>query len=217
MSLRGDKYETVEEIQRRLQDSVVFYDGKPVYIKEVRHPEDEEELKAKEIARVYFQELPYGRRGQTQRKFLSSRKFDLTPPKLGYFNYNGSVSHVSRRPIRGSKQGLDATNCIISDKSLNPSRVLGFNELVTAAGFANMLLGVYPSFEEGLEALRGEATSVALSYDVAVSYDDDLEVGFLFYRGKRCGFSLDGTFNIPPKFKYVRETLAELRVPVAAE
>jgi len=91
MSLRGDAYETAEEVRFRLENTIVKYDGSPVYITrvEVAQPGDEDK-----ISRVLFSELPFdplAGKGKVQRRFLSSRKFDLTPFKMGYMNYKGDA------------------------------------------------------------------------------------------------------------------------------
>ena len=55
MSLKGDKYETTEEVKFRLEQTVVLYDKEPVYITRVNMPDMEDKG---EIARVYFIPLP---------------------------------------------------------------------------------------------------------------------------------------------------------------
>jgi hypothetical protein len=218
MSLKGDKYETHEEIQFRLNNTVVMYDGKPVYITQVRQPEDLEEANGKEIARVFFSELPYNGRGKEERKYLSSRKFDLSPFKMGYVNYKGEALFCSRKPIRQNQQGLSAKTLSITDIKGRVSDNASFGNLIAHQSFADMVAGKYPGFAEVGDMLENkESSSVAVSRCFAFLIDHDLEALLLMHKGTKCGLAMKGdkALRLPPKYHFLREEAEECRIPLA--
>ena len=220
MSLKGDKYETTEEVKFRLENTVVMYDGEPVYIVRVNMPEAEDR---KEIARVYFVPLPLlggkgDRNAKEVRKYLSSRNFDLTPFKMGYFNHNGEATFVARNPVRQNKQGLSQNTCTFTDCRGKGSQNMNFNEMVRSQGFADMIAGRFPSFKEAGDMLGNkEHSSVAISRSFAFWIDHDLESLLLMHKGIKCGIAMkdDRALKVPPKFHFLREEMEDHRIPLA--
>lgn len=218
MSLKGDKYENAEETRFRLENTVVLYDKKPVYISRVGPIEDVGEKK--EIARVYFLDLPMvaGKEGKETRKYLSSRNFDLSPFSMGYMNYKGQATFVSRTPVRQNKQGLNAGTTLFTNVAGRRSEVLDFNSMLRSPEFIKMFEGKYPSFQEAGGLIGdGKTTSVAISKMFAFSIDDDLQALFLFHKNIKCGISMKGdkALKIAPKFHFLREEMEECRIPIA--
>lgn len=223
MSLKGDKYETQEEVRLRLEGSVVLYKEKPVYITRCSFPEEED--KKGEIARVYFMPLPYGKRlkkGERQpgetRKFLSSKNFDLAPFRMGYFNYKGRAYFASRAPVRQYKQGLTGKTCSIKGIKGRPADDINFDMMIKTDGFADMVAGNYPTFAEIGELLGDEEqSSVAISRSFAFEIDHDLDSLFLLHKGVRCGLALrdDKALRIPEKYRFLREEMEECGIPLA--
>lgn len=219
MSLKGDKYETQEEVNFRLNNTVVLYDGKPVYITRVNMPEVEDK---KEIARVFFVELPYGKRlgegAKETRKYLSSRKFDLAPFRMGYFNHNGEAIFVSRAPVRQNQQGLNAKNVTFIDACGKRAENMNFNEMIKSQGFVDMVNGVFPDFTAAGELLGNkDSSSIAISRSFAFHVDHDLEALMLLHKGIPCGIALKGdrALKVPPKFHFLREEMEQCRIPLA--
>jgi hypothetical protein len=218
MSLRGETYETTKEVKFRLEGTVVLYDGAPVLISRVNIPDDEDK---KEIARVFFYELPYGGRengGKETRKYLSSKKFDLAPFKMGYFNHGGEAICASRVPIRQNQQGLSANTCSLTNIRGNKSGNLHFNMMIGSKGFVDMVSGKFPTFTEAGEMLGNkDNSSVAVSRSFAFLIDHDLEALLLMHKGIRCGIAVRGqkALNLPPKFHFLREEAEECRIPLA--
>lgn len=219
MSLKGDKYETVDEVKFRLESSVVLYDGKPVYISRVGMAEADDK---KEIARVYFYDLPLlngdKKGGGETRKYLSSRKFDLSPFKMGYMNDKGRATFVSRAPVRQNKQGLTSNVTTFQDMMGRRSEDVSFNTMIRSQGFVDMVAGKYPSFQECGDMLDNkDILSVALSRSFAFSIDHDLEALFLTHKGVRCGMVTRGqkAIKIPQKFHFLKEEMEEFRIPIA--
>ncbi len=213
MSLKGDKYETAEEITARLLNSVVIYDGQLVHINDVSLPGA---VDGKEIARVHFTPLPL-KGDKPVRKYLSSRKFDLTPFKMGYLNYYGRAILFVRKPARQYKQGLCSANVSayeITGQSLNRAAV---EDILNGQALVDLYNNKYPSFESVAEFKNKEISSVALSKNFAVAFDHDLEVMFLYRGTTKCGLAFRGdkTIRVPEKFKYLREELVADNIPVA--
>jgi len=218
MSLKGEAYETAEEVKFRLENTVVLYDGAPVLISRVNVPE---EVDRKEIARVFFYELPYGRgagNGKEVRKYLSSKKFDLAPFKMGYFNHNGGATFASRIPNRQNKQGINVNTCSLTNIRGKRSEIIDFDMMVASQGFVDMVAGKFPTFAEAGEMLGDkETSSVAVSRSFAFVINHDLEALLLIHKGVKCGIALRGqkALNLPPKFHFLREEAEECRIPLA--
>lgn len=231
MSLKGEAYETAEEVKFRLEGTIVLYDGAPVLISRVNVPDAEDR---KEIARVFFYELPYrdkalvdkyGDRipnpapvGKETRKYLSSKKFDLAPFKMGYFNHGGEATFAARTPVRQNRQGLSSNTCTLTNIRGKRSETINFNMMVGSQGFVDMVAGKFPTFAEAGEMLGNkENSSVAVSRSFAFLIDHDLEALLLMHKGIKCGIAVRGqkALNLPPKFHFLREEAEECRIPLA--
>jgi hypothetical protein len=218
MSLRGDKYETVDEVKARLEHTVVLYDSQPVYISSVMMPEGEDE-----IARVYFYPLPLtydkdsGRpRGVAVRKYLSSKKFDLTPFKMGFMNHKGSAINVTRIPVRQYKQGLSSTTASFTDLDGGRNKSINFASAISSQSFVDMINNDYPAFDEVIDKLGPKTHSIALSRRFALLVDPDIEAMFLYHGTNKCGLCLLGekALRVPDKFRFLREAMEEVRIPI---
>lgn len=218
MSLKGEAYETAGEVKFRLEGTIVLYDNSPVLISRVNVPEAEDR---KEIARVFFYDLPYGGRGnggKETRKYLSSRKFDLAPFKMGYFNHGGEATFASRAPVRQNRQGLTQGTCQLTNIRGKRSETVNWNTLCSSQGFVDMVAGKFPTFAEAGEMLADkENSSVAVSRSFAFLIDHDLEALLLMHKGIKCGIAVRGqkALNLPPKFHFLREEAEECRIPLA--
>lgn len=217
MSLRGDKYETAEEIRFRLEHTVVSYDGRPVYISRCTLPENPEEKG--EIARVFFYEMPYlGKQVKETRKYLSSKKFDLTPFKMGYFNHKGRACFVSRAPLRQNRQGLCQNTAQFTDPRGRRDEEMGFNTMISSQGFVDMIDGKYPDFKDAGDMLGNkDGNSVALSREFACVIENDLDALLLVHKGNKCGIALKGEkgIKVPQKFHFLKEAMEDCRIPIA--
>jgi hypothetical protein len=217
MSLKGDKYETAEEVRFRLENTVVLYDKEPVYITRVSLPEGPDEKN--EIARVFFRSLPYtGAHQPETRKYLSSRHFDLTPFKMGYMNYKGQAYFISRAPLRQNRQGLSQNTTVITDTLGRRSDRLGFANMIADKGFVDMVHGKYPDFKNAGELLGAkDCSSVAISRTFVFMIDNDLDALYLLHKGIKCGLAMKGdqAIKVAPKFLFLREEMEECRIPVA--
>lgn len=217
MSLKGDKYETTEEVKFRLEHTIVLYDNSPVYITNIATPRgtaDDEDS----IARVYFYELPLIRGEDKEiRKYLSSKKFDLSPFKMGYMNTDRGVCYVSRTPIRQNRQGLCAGNTKIVDHMGLNCNFMNFNSLIKEQGFVDMVLGKYPSFKQATEIMENTGVeSVAISNNVAFYLDKDLDALILLHKNIRCGIALRGDkgIRLSRKYHFLKQEIEEFNIPL---
>lgn len=187
-------YETVEEATMRLSHTVVMYDGEPVYVSNVARvgPDDPKE----DVFRVFVSPLPYtGDEANVQRKFISSKKFDLKTIPLGFMNRNNTVYLLSRNPARQYKQGLSGNSLLCVPLIPGIGGGFGFGRLIQDTAFVDTIKGIYPSFEEALAELdKGKKTAVAFARQFAVSQEDPAKVDevfegmrYLWYRTNKIG------------------------------
>jgi hypothetical protein len=217
MSLRGEAYETAEEVKFRLEGTVVLYDNSPVLISRVNVPGGGDK---KEIAWVFFYDLPYGGRGGGKEtwKYLSSKKFDLAPFKMGYFNHGGEATFASRAPVRQNRQGLTSGTCQLTNIRGKSYETVNWDTMCASQGFVDMVAGKFPTFAEAGEMLGNkDSSSVAVGRSFAFLINHDLEALVLVHRGIKCGISVRGqkALSLPPKFHFLREEAEECRIPLA--
>ena len=212
------QYETLEEAEMRLNGTVVLYDGEPVYITRVAKagPDDGKA----DVFRVYAQPLPYKPNGGLEdgafRKFISSKKFDLSTFKMGFMNYKGEAIYCSRKPARQYKQGISnntfVTKPLTGDKPFPyGAKAYRLTDLITDKSFVDMVKGVYPSFEKAREKVSKDGGSCAFSREYALMADADLDgLIYLYHKGDKVGFILDDKVKLANKMKCLKEALAEL-------
>lgn len=208
------QYESVNDANMRLSGTIVLYDGKPVFIREVGAI-GEGEGKNGDIYRVYINELPIKRGAQTERKFISSKKFDLAPFPMGFMNTEaGKAVYLSRAPRRQQKQGLsEATLSQYAVGDLTGARVVRFADLTNSQPFVDCINGKYPSVAEATQLVKDGADSVAFSRCFAIARDSSLpELIYLYHKKDKVGFIMDGKLKLSAKGRCLRESLNEVGV-----
>lgn len=204
------KYETVDDANLRLRDTVVLYKGEPVFIHSVRRAETPDE-----IFRVYYSPLPLSKakvlsRGEDadKRKYISSKHFDICPFRMGYVNSQSKGAfYCCRLPNRVQRQGLSAENF----KAITcQGKQVDFRTFCCTPEVIHMVNNVYPIFQTALKALD-KVFSIAFHYDFALVKDSNIEsLIYLFHRGEKAGFLNDGKIVLGKKFKCLKEGLIEL-------
>ena len=103
-------YDNVEEANLRLANSVVMYDGVPVYVINCEQSREYGD----NLIRVFFHALPLSRKeiNKAYRRVISSPKFDFKPFSLGLLNVNGQLVYLSRGAVRRYQQGLTDNNLV---------------------------------------------------------------------------------------------------------
>lgn len=226
------KYEAVDDARMRLRNTVVMYRNEPVLVQEIARGEDKDE-----ILRVLFNPLPvrqgavkkkadaFGRRlvgddamdaleeKAQQRKYISSKHFDIAPFKMGYVNHPTlGAFYTQRLPNRVQKQGLCAEN--FSGFTNNPLKPVDFNTFITCKESVEMIAGIYPSFDRALKLLE-KAPAVAFSREFALSKDEVIpDLIFLYHKAKKVGYFAKDEAVLGANFKCLKESLEECKIKV---
>lgn len=206
-------YESVEEANMRLSGTVVKYDGEPVYISRVTeaNPGDPKG----DVFRVYARPLPVGRAVEDEnefRKFISSKRFDLSTIKTGFMNKDGTTYFLSRAPARQYKQGLSGNSLNVVNFFSPHAKGYHFDALLKTREFAECLRGEYPTFREALRAVQdGDAEARAFSRSFAFVADPELDgLVFLYHKTDKVGYMSGEHFVLASNFQCLRESLQEL-------
>ncbi len=119
----------------RLEGTYVRYKGEPVFISLIEG-----------VDRCLIQKLlPNGTYGNEE--WVNLDELDLCPFSLGYMNYGKSALYVSRQPMRRDwKQGLRPENIVVTN---NRGELVSYK--IRSVHFYEMLMGIYPSYEESLK------------------------------------------------------------------
>ena len=136
-------YERPEDVNMRLNESVIFCDGKPCYALSNDVYLDLYQLRS---------EMPY-----IARVKASNPLIDVRSPQLGFLNHRDMLFWVFRTTVRKQKQGLCGDNtCIARIDSLDqPSRIS--SKSMCTIYFEDMLLGRYPSYEDAMKSKHSVA------------------------------------------------------------
>lgn len=206
------QYEDLPDAQMRLQNSVVLYDGEPVYITDISQGGEGDPKE--DVFRVYACPLPYDGAQKPLRKFISSRKFDLAPFPMGFMNYRGRAYYCSRLPRRQQRQGLSTATFQAFDILTQDPSDVRLERLLPEKEFFNCIKGTFPSFPEALRLIeKADVMSVAFSRSFAVAKDDDMEeLVFLYHKKEKVGFIMEGELKLSKKGRCLRESLQEVGV-----
>jgi hypothetical protein len=176
-------YDTREEAERRLLDTVVGFDGLPVTVTTLRG-------RGPNAIEVGFVPHPFD--GQEQTANLLDPRFNRfqTIP-LGFVNYFSreygfNVSFAQRLPARQQRQGLCNQNFNCS--TLKGSVRIPFDVVTKSPAFVEMVANVYPSWSDTLEHIvPGSSIAVSRSFAIAMSesggltlFNNHEEVGVIF-------------------------------------
>lgn len=225
------KYETVDDANMRLRNTVVLYKGNPVLIKTVVSGETTDD-----ILRVLIQEIPVPkntinkhdfeeiRRGEVklkvaddQRKYISSKHFDIAPFRMGYVNSpkgNGAF-YCCRMPNRIQKQGLCAENFQGFD---NFGGAVPFGTFLSCEETVEMITNKYPTFDQAVKGLD-KVLSVAFSRDFCIVKDEIIpNLLYIYHKGYKVGMHTKNTGEVVlgAKFACLKEGLQEMKVKVGA-
>ena len=211
------KYENAEDAKMRLRHTVVLYKGEPVYINDVQRGNGDDDGPL----RVYMTALPVtgkapvpqeeGVAGQ-QRKFISSKHFDIAPFRMGYVNDpKYGAYYCSRLPNRVQKQGL----CNENFKAVtNAGAPIAFATFTACKDVPAMVANNYPSFER-CATLLAKCSSMAFHRDFALMRDKDLpDLIFLYHKAQKVGMFMRDQITLGPKFQCLKESLDEMRLAV---
>ena len=226
------KYESSEDAKLRLRHTVVLYNGEPVYIQDVKAGNG----KPDDILRVLFQPLPttppgglargdvFGRRRlvmppepapapaeDIQRKYISSKHFDIAPFRLGYVNAKTGAFYCQRLPNRVQKQGLCSENFRGFD---NHKDAVSFQAFLSCPETPEMVAGKYPTLDQALACLK-KVASIAFDRDFCLVRDEVIpDLIYLYYKGDKVGMYSRDEIKLGDKFKCLKEKMNELQLKV---
>lgn len=193
-------YDSLEEAQNRLGQTIVTYEGRPVYVALVEpHPD--------ETMRLRITEWPFS--GAPVRKKINSPAFNRfqTPP-LGFANYfRDGLTHTSyceRIPARQRHQGLCAN--VFSGSSL-VGHDLNWARFYTSDAFREMVMGEYPAWDDAVARLVPNS-SIAVDREFAVMMTPEGFVHF-YYKRDVIGICFRGLVYLRQDRQYMMEAIIE--------
>lgn len=162
-----------QQAQERLTNSVVMYDGLPVYISSVITGEDFEDG----VPRALISNCGSPEdRDTVKRKKLNSPKFNRFRhlPKLGWINcYSRETNHAVylKRKVRPTRtHGLCSNNVFIYTPT--GDFPIGFESIVWDQGFVESQTNTYPPLEESFNTVNINS-SIAISLKYCIHRDED--------------------------------------------
>lgn len=175
-------YDSVEQANLRLGNSVVVFDGHLRYCERAQgaHPDirdvDGNAFAMNDIILRFFKMTPNARRREGEQRYdyvkLSDERLQYTKLRSGYFNTpDGPANLLIRRPNRCYKQGLHRDNSFTTSITSTDARRLGRGDIshytlsdgvsdMTATSkmvYDGLYRGQYPSLNEGIERLKDAA------------------------------------------------------------
>jgi hypothetical protein len=199
------KYETSDEANTRLNNSMFLYKGELVSCVGVF--DEGRGLKA----RIVF----YPRGVETADVSLDDPFLNYRDFSLGYANIPGGATYVMRVPCVGAyKQGLTQQNLVFSEYSKQERPQYG--RIVKQPGFSSMLKGEYPTLEQCFERIKAEGgpESCAFHSKFAIWRDGFREDTLLYYKGRKAGFGDVKGFKLPSENMYLKEVCQKSGVPL---
>lgn len=196
-------YDSVDEANNRLANTVVTYEGRPVWIDGARNHADG-------VIRLNMIEHPFN--SDVVRKRIDSPAFNrFRSPPLGFCNYFDSGSrHVlfcQRTSPRSRRQGLCSDN-LRAEYLLTGNRER-FDRIYRSEAFKEMIEGSYPEFDEVMRLLVPDS-SIAVDREFALLRS---KVGFttLMYKTVEAGIIFRGNLYLSPDHQYLTEMIMENR------
>lgn len=185
-------WDNQQDAHMRASGTVVRFNGKPVYIKDVQ-TEGGELL-------VNFVYLLTGRKSTAR---LSDELWNWKPVPTGFVNTGDKVFYVQRKPVRKWKQGLSRDNCSVFPKAL------GMQEMFKSKQFGRTVMRDYPSYKEAFAKVRSEGGQVAFHPDLAISRS---KVGpiYLLYRTDTVGWLEQGELILGDDWSFLKEIVQEV-------
>ena len=203
MLLKDMRYDNAQDVQLRLNNSVVRYKNRPVFVGQnlqtpVQNAQDlildvYDLLEQKWIDKVHS----------------SDEDLEVKAMPLGYMNDATDALYIMRQPCRRSRQGLSVENCYyyvpVTNQISNIKRTL-----LKSLAFGKMVIGDYPGLEQALKTLyTHKVKSVAIGRKVSVMMD---EIGLikLVYFTTPVGVynKRHSRFFIPERFEHYVPVLA---------
>lgn len=189
-------YDGPEQTKMRLAETVVAYDGKPVYVTGVTAGN-----------KLNLVKLP-----KMNDNFvcgLNDPKLNFLDLRLGYVNTNNYAAYMRRTAGRQQRQGLHKGVVIIGDRDLQNKVVLNWEELIHTPEFFDAFQGIYPNFADVVQRMLENPKIRSMAFHRRFALHRDEELGFyeLRYRGRRVAWGDPNQFNLPSEYSYMTEMI----------
>lgn len=204
-------YDTIEEARQKLEQSIVLFDGLPVYIQGIGGGRNKVSL--------VFSRLPFTKSsGKMEDVPISNPSWDFKTmgQKLGYVNVledgRNSVVFTSRMPSRHSRQGLDQRTVVVKPLPDAVTRI-EWGNLFQHEGLVNTIRGKYHTIDEAYNELTkhpNKNIAIAISRKLALKYDKVVPPT-LIYRNEPIGYTEDGVrFKLAKHKAFMAEELVDM-------
>lgn len=204
-------YENVEEVNHRLANTIVMYDGEPMLVTQGSQ-------RVGGPVSVVLRRLKNRPEGKNEFVVpLDDPALNYRTFALGYINFTatGEALYVTRNAARRTKQGLDDNNVVVQHSSevgrVNLSTLRSYSD-----SFFDFMAGRYPTFGEARERFKktsGNLQSVAFHRNFALHYDRRLGLDTLFFKGRKVGYcGNDNKLVLGPDYQYLRELVHEQKL-----
>lgn len=205
------------QASERLANSIVMYDGKPLYIERVTAGEEFEDGEPRAVT------MSCDGTSTRKRKKLSSPKFknfrELPPLGFCILKEHGNLCVFTQRIVTQTRtHGLSTRN--VQTSSFTPRKTgkgdlfslrtdtVDFSSVMFDPGFHNSCRNDFPSLESILTNIQ-ERTALPYGHNFAV-YRDTVGVRWLYRKKDRVGFfSGADTLVLLPKKAHFREEIQE--------
>lgn len=187
---------SVDDLAQIFTDSVIVYDGEPVYVKSVS--------KDRELSVIPLNKPFTAANIKTVN--IEDGKFNFTPVSLGFCNEGGDSFYVTRVPKRQYKQGLVKTS--ISAQYINEGysndglrKVRG----LVCCSMYSCIKGEYPSIETAIKSIDKKGTrSIAFSRNFSI--DEEFN---LYYKTDKVGMIdvYSGKYSFNKSKMFLKELL----------
>lgn len=203
-------FDTVEQAQMRLSDTVVMFDGKPCVVQRLGTNRDDPtgNVGPQNITcNVIFLD---GLTPSLEGVRLNDARWGFHDLRLGFVNSNRTAVWVSRLPRTTTRWGIDIRNLrseLLAEAGGQTQNVTR----ITASLLVPTLMNHYPTWTEVLHRLNNTRTSsIAFSRHFAL-LKDPWDMLFLYYKTVRIAYSEDGgeTFRLTETYRYLREIIQQ--------
>lgn len=201
------EYENDDEGRRRILNTVVLKDNKPIRVMDV--------------ANGYIHYVPIedeaGFRDPVYPRIpLNDPSINVFNIPIGYLNLEGhnAAIYTRRRAVRHGVQGLRHNTFLYNPPPELNRYGLDFNTVVRNPGFTRMIAGDYPTHAEAMALMKASEARRSIAFHRRLALVRE-EAGFpihIHYRGQRVGWCHGDEVMVPQDKAYMSDILRETRV-----